>query len=116
MSTSEDKGNLNVEGNTGEVKTRLYRTSDIYFAAYLSSLDVSLTTTEAETMPDGGRKVVFVFKLLEADLQRLKASYFGGNGTVKARRFVDNIRSLKSMCFVLILISLIPMSLLMCFV
>lgn len=97
--TSENK-DTNIETTTGEAKMRLYRTSDIYFAAYLSSLDVNLTTTEAESMPDGGRKVVFVFKLPEADLQRLKASYFGGNGTVKARRFVDNIRSLKSMCFV----------------
>lgn len=98
--TSEDRSSSNIEATTGEAKMRLYRTSDIYFAAYLSSLDVPLATTEAESMPDGGRKVVFVFRLPEADLQRLKASYFGGNGTVKARRFVDNIRSLKSMCFV----------------
>ena len=86
--------------NSSESRLKIYRSSDIYFCSFLASLDIPLTTTEAESMPDGGRKVVFVFKLPEADLQRLKASYFGGNGTVKARRFVDNIRSLKSMCFV----------------
>jgi hypothetical protein len=82
-----------------ESKVRLYRTSDIYFASYLCSLDITLQTTETETASDGAKKVVFVFKLPELDLQKLKASYFGGTGTVKARRFVDNIRSLKSMCF-----------------
>jgi hypothetical protein len=84
---------------SSEQKVRLYRTSDIYFSAYLCSLDITLQTTEMETTPDGAKKVVFVFKLPEVDLQRLKASYFGGTGTVKARRFVDNVRSLKSMCF-----------------
>ena len=95
-------------------KSRLYRTSDIYFAAYLCSLDMSLKTTETEKT-EGGRKVVFVFQMSDNDLQRMKASYFGGAGTVKARRFVDNIRSLKSMCFVLIILSLIPCSYVMCF-
>ena len=85
--------------SSSESRVRIYRSSDIYFCSFLASLDVPLATTESESMPDGGKKVVFVFKLPEADLQRLKASYFGGNGTVKARRFVDNIRSLKSMCF-----------------
>ena len=91
--------NMNETGNTEASKMRTYKTSDIYYASFLASLDIPLKTTETETMPDGGKKVVFVFQLPEADLQRLKASYFGGNGTVKARRFVDNIRSLKSMCF-----------------
>lgn len=83
-----------------EQKLKLYRSSDIYFSAFLCSLDITLTTTETERTPEGAKKVVFVFRLPDADLQKLKASYFGGTGTVKARRFVDNIRSLKSMCFV----------------
>jgi len=79
--------------------TKVYRSSDIYFSSFLCSLDIPLLTTEMEKTPDGAKKVVFVFQLIESDLQRLKSSYFGGAGTVKARRFVDNIRSLKSMCF-----------------
>jgi hypothetical protein len=78
---------------------RLYRTSDIYFAAYLCSLDFPLQTTERDRSPDGKGKVVFVFKVPDCDLGKVKSSYFGGSGTVKARKFVDNIRSLKQMCF-----------------
>lgn len=95
-------------------KQRLYRTSDIYFASYLCSLDMSLKTTEVEKT-EGGKKVVFVFQMTDVDLQRMKATYFGGTGTVKARRFVDNIRSLKSMCFVSLLLSL-GCTLTICFV
>lgn len=82
-----------------EQREKMYRTSDIYFASFLCSLDVPFITTEAEKTPDGNKKIVFVFRMPESDLLRLKSSYFGGTGTVKARRFVDNIRSLKSICF-----------------
>jgi hypothetical protein len=87
------------DNEASEAKGKLYRTSDIYFASYLCSLDMPLKTTETERT-ESGKKVVFVFMISDADLQHMKAGYFGGNGTVKARRFVDNIRSLKSMCFV----------------
>ena len=102
-----------VDEVSGPEKSRLYRTSDIYFASYLASLDIPLKTTEAEKT-ENGKKVVFVFQMPDADLQRMKATFFGGTGTVKARRFVDNIRSLKSMCFVSLLLSL-GCTLSMCF-
>jgi hypothetical protein len=79
---------------------KLYRTSDIYFAAYLCSLDFPLEATENDKNPEGQRKVVFVFKMPDEHIKRAKTGYFGGTATVKARKFVDNIRSLKSMCFV----------------
>lgn len=77
-------------------KETLYRTSDIYFSSYLCALDIPLTTTERDTR--NRSKVIFVFKLAESNLTRLKAQYFGGQGTVKARQFADSLRSLKSMC------------------
>ena len=80
-------------------KMTLYRTSDIYFAAYLCSIDLELCTTEDETGKDNNRKLIFVFKIPESDISRLKASYFGGHATIKAKRFVDNLRSLKSMIY-----------------
>ena len=80
-------------------ETRLYRTSDIHFAAYLCSIDFPLTTTEQENAANGHRKVVFVFTIPKNAVEKVKASFFGGTGTVKARKFVDNLRSLKSMCF-----------------
>lgn len=82
-----------------EKRHQLYRTSDIYFSAYVMSLDVPLVTTEKNVGEDGKRKVTFVFNIPDSDIDKMKAQYFGGNGTVRARRFVDNLRNLKSMCF-----------------
>jgi len=80
-------------------KMMLFRTSDLYFSAFLSALDIVLETTEQEVGKDS-RKVIFVFKVNEADLTRFKSLYFGGSGTVKAKKFVDAIRGLKSLCHV----------------
>jgi hypothetical protein len=80
--------------------SKLYRTSDVYFSAFLCSLDIPLKTTESGKSTDGNKKVVFVFSVADIDLNKAKSLYFGGSGTVKARVFVDHVRSLKSMCFV----------------
>lgn len=79
---------------------KLYRTSDLYFASFLCSVDFPLKTTEIDKTADGKKKVVFVFAIPEIDLSRVKAMYFGGSGTVKARVFVDHLRSLKSICYI----------------
>lgn len=84
-------------------KIGYYRTSDIYFSAFLCSLDVQLQAAEWEsTQRDGrsDRKLVWVFQVPEGAIGRLRASYFSGNGTVKARKFADNLKSLKQMCYV----------------
>lgn len=81
-------------------KMGLYRTSDIYWAAYLCSVDIELVTTEMEKGKDGGKKLVFVFRVPEVDLGRIKASYFGGHATVRVRAFVDNLKALKSMVYI----------------
>jgi len=74
----------------------LYRTSDLYFSSYILSLDIPMVASEIEER-GSTKKVVFVFKIPAEDLNRLKASYFGGTGTVHARKFVDSLRSLKSL-------------------
>ena len=102
-------------GETMNTTARLYRTSDIYFSAFLCSIDIPLKTTERSNTADGGKKVVFVFAIPDSDLDKIKALYFGGSGTVKARVFVDHLRSLKSMCFIVIVVCLIQKNLLMCF-
>jgi len=81
-------------------KIALYRTSDIYFASYLLSMDLEMVTTEEESGGDGNRKLIFVFRIPEPDIRRLKASFFGGHATVKVRAFVDNLRALKSMVYI----------------
>lgn len=78
-----------------------YATSDIYFASYLGALDIPLELAEPKVDDDTNhKKMVFIFKVPVKDMARLKSSYFSGTGTVKAMRFVQQLRSLKSMCYV----------------
>ena len=80
-----------------------YKTSDIYFAAYLCAVDVPLQASEWESVNRDDRKdrkLVWVFKVQEGSIGKLRASFFSGNGTVKARKFADNLKSLKQMCYV----------------
>lgn len=80
-------------------KVREYRTSDIYFAAFLISIDIPLCSSERVT--DGrSTRVVFILRISDADLAKAKSLYFGGAGNVRARKFVDNLKSLKAMCYV----------------
>ena len=82
----------------GDEKSILYSTSDIYFSAFIMALDIPLEATEEGRGKDGSRKVNFIFKMSSADVKRMKVLYFGGTGTVRVRKMVDNIRNLKSLC------------------
>lgn len=77
----------------------LYRTSDIYYAAFLCAIDINLESTEQEETSDGHKKIIFVFKVPRKDLHRLKTSFFGGTATVKVQKFVQALRNLKSLCY-----------------
>ena len=87
------------KNDVGADKNILYRTSDIYFSSFLCALDIPLECTEEDKSGDN-KRIIFVFKVPSKDLQRLKALYFGGSGTVKAQQFVQSLRSLKSMCYI----------------
>lgn len=71
----------------------LYKTSDLYFAAYLKTAGMELLKTEVQ-----GRKVVFVFEKQET-FKDLKREYFNRTSRVPALTFVDEIRSMKSLTF-----------------
>ena len=79
---------------------KTFKTSDIYYASYLCAIDFSLKNTEAVQTPTGGKKVVFVFSMTDAEQIKAKSLFFGGSGTVKARLFVDHLRSMKQLCFI----------------
>jgi len=85
-----------------ESQTKRFRTSDLYFSAYLCSIDIPLKHTEKEDSPRNKKdfKVIFVFDISDAVLLKAKALFYGGSGTVSAGKFVGNIRSLKSLCYV----------------
>jgi len=71
----------------------LYKTSDLYFAAYLKTLGMELLKTERD-----GRKVIFVFEK-KSSFKDLKREYFNRTSRVTALTFVDEIRTLKALTY-----------------
>ena len=71
----------------------LYKTSDLYFAAYLKVVGMELLKTELE-----GRKVVFVFEK-KSSFKDLKREFFNRTSRVIALSYVDEIRSLKAFTY-----------------
>ena len=74
-----------------EHTTSPYKTSDLYYAAFLSVSGVNMLGTER----DRQGKVSFLFENRDNCIHDLKEAYFTSRAEVKARRFVDEIRNLK---------------------
>ena len=70
-----------------------YKTSDLYFAAYLKVAGIELLGTERI-----GRKVVFIFRKTDS-ISDLKRGYFNRSAKVLALNYVDEIRSMKSLTY-----------------
>lgn len=87
--------------NDTKQKSLFYSTSDLYFAAYLRALDIPFegTQDEVNSNANGKNKVIFVFRVQKKSINRLKRDFFGGNGTVKALKYVQYLKSLKQMCY-----------------
>jgi hypothetical protein len=73
-------------GNDGR-----YRTSDLYYAAFLRVAGVRFIETETEN----GR-VVFVFESSEG-IKDLKAGYFNRTAKVPALTFTDEVKAMKTL-------------------
>ena len=103
---------VNTSATNDDKNYTIYRTADLYFSSFLCAVDIEMITTEAETNESGNKKVVFVFRIPNGDgpqgsgpqggqtLAKLKGLYFGGSGTVKVQKYVQALRSLKSLCFI----------------
>ena len=68
-----------------------YRTSDLYYAAYLKVAGCMLKGTESE-----GRRVFFIFEKTEM-IPDLKQQYFNRTSKVPALTYADEIRSMKAL-------------------
>jgi len=68
-----------------------YKTSDLYYAAYLKVAGVLLKHTERE-----GKRVFFVFERTEL-ISDLKQQYFNRTSKVPALTYADEIRSMKAL-------------------
>ena len=72
-----------------------YRTSDLYYAAYLKVAGVPLKGTEAA---EGSRRVFFVFEGQDPGVLRdLKDQYFMDKAKVHALSYAQAIKVLKSL-------------------
>ena len=72
-----------------------FRSSDLYFAAYLQTAGVELKRTDRQ--PDSG-KVFFVFDGEVSNIEELKAAWFNNSGKVAANLYAYNLKTLKSLC------------------
>ncbi len=71
-----------------------FRTSDLYFAAYLQVAGVQMLRTEK----NGNGKVAFIFDTTIANIDELKAAWFNQTGKVPALPYANAVKSLKSVC------------------
>lgn len=71
-----------------------FRTSDLYFAAYLQVAGVQMTRSDR----NGSGKVSFIFDTSIANVEELKSAWFNQSGKVPALPYANAIKSLKSIC------------------
>ncbi len=80
---------------SGKSVTPEFKTSDLYFAAYLQTAGVELKRTDRHA--DTG-KVFFVFDTTVSNVDELKAAWFNNTGKVAANPYAHNLKTLKSLC------------------
>jgi hypothetical protein len=77
-----------------QTETEEFRTSDLYFAAYLQVAGVTMTKSER----NGNGKVSFIFDTSIANIEELKTAWFNQQGRIPALPYANAIKSLKSIC------------------
>ena len=76
-----------------------FKTSDLYFAAYLGEIGLVMVNTEEDSLPNNRKKVYFVYNVPAKSWTKIKADFFSGKGKVSAKGYGDMMRSLKQLCF-----------------
>jgi hypothetical protein len=82
-----------MEAHMDTVQDGKYRTSDLYYAAFLKTAGVALKGTERE-----GSRVVFVFEGSDG-LKDLKDQFFNRTAKVSALCYADEIKTMKTLTF-----------------
>ena len=77
--------------------TSEFRTSDLYFAAYLQVAGAPMARTDR----NGSGKVHFIFDTSVVNIVELKNAWFNMSGKVPALPYANAIKSLKSICHML---------------
>jgi len=89
----DKRGSLFEDGvNMSEVTNqKKYRTSDLYFAAYLKTAKIKLVGQDRE-----GRRIFFIFDHDEI-IPELQTEYFNRTGKVAALSYADEIKAMKAL-------------------
>jgi hypothetical protein len=77
-----------------DTKALEFKTSDLYFAAYLQVAGVPMLRSDRD--PKG--KVTFVFDQGFSNMPELKNAWFNQSGKVPALPYANAVKSLKSIC------------------
>ena len=77
-----------------KTKSDEFRTSDLYFAAYLQTAGVEMKTTNREA----SGKIYFVFDTSICNIEELKQGWVNNSAKVPANPYAFNIKTLKSLC------------------
>lgn len=85
MEKRDVEGQMNVQPNT------IYRTTDLYYAAYLRLAGVPLAGVERE-----GKRVQFVFERTDG-IKKLKLEYFNRSSKVVALGYAEEIKNMKTL-------------------
>jgi hypothetical protein len=72
-------------------KQENYRTSDLYYAAYLKVAGIQFKGTQRE-----GNRIFFLFEASD-NLKDLRVQYFNSSSKVAAMPFADSIKAMKSL-------------------
>ena len=72
----------------------IFRTSDLYYAAYLRVAGVPFMGTERDE-----KRVTFLFDVAESQILDLKQGYFTNKARVPALSYVQMIREMKSLLY-----------------
>jgi hypothetical protein len=73
------------------IQTNPYKTSDLYFAAFLKVAGVKFVEAVRE-----GDRIVYIFEDAEG-LRDLKNSYFNRTGKVVAMNYADEVKAMKAL-------------------
>jgi hypothetical protein len=78
-----------------------YSTCDLYLAAYLKTAGVPMLSHSREKSANGdkGGKLFFLFDVSVANIGDLRTGYYNDTGKVPAKRYADNIKALKALCY-----------------
>ncbi len=82
-----------MSGKNGAPPSTEFRTTDLYFAAYLQVAGVEMVRTDRQEA-----KVFFIFDTTLSNVEELKTMWFNQTGKVAANPYAHAIKNLKSIC------------------